>query len=305
MGCASAAKSPQKLIGDQSFSEGMVESAPREQPAQPAAITANNPFGGGSEIPQAKRLVIKNARLTVIVNDPVASLNTISKMADDLGGFVVSANLNHIQISSGAEVPHGSITIRIPAEKLTEALERIEAESEQPPQDKTIESQDVTSEYTDLQSRLRNLEDAEEQLRKIMDNAFSTDDVLSVYNQLVQVREQIEVIKGQIKYYEEAAALSAISVELMANAAVQPLKIGGWQPMGVMKDAVQALFNALKFLANAFIWILIFVIPILLVIYLIFILPLTAIIRFLRKRRSNRKAGQQIQPPPQSDTPMN
>ena len=56
----------------------------------------------------------------------------------------------------------------------------------------------MTSDYTDLQSRLRNLEDAEEQLRTIMDSAFNTEDVLTVYNRLVEVREQIEVIKGQI-----------------------------------------------------------------------------------------------------------
>lgn len=295
--CASAARAPEK-ISNQTFAEGVIENPPREGEVQ-SLPAAENPFNAGGEPAQAKRLVIKNARLTIVVNDPAKSLEVISKMADELGGFVVTANLNHTQLSSGTEVPHGSITIRIPAEKLNEALDRIEAESDQPPQDKTIESQDVTREYTDLQSRLRNLEDAEEQLRKIMDNAFNTEDVLSVYNQLVQVREQIEVIKGQIQYYDEASALSAISVELVANAAMQPLKIGGWQPVGVMKDAVQALLNALKFVVNAFIWIVIFVIPILLVIYLIFVLPLRAVIRFIRKRRPKQKTTAPAQMPPQ------
>ena len=47
---------------------------------------------------------------------------------------------------------------------------------------------------------------------------------------LPTIREQIEVIKGQMKYYEESARLSMVSVELIANEAVQPLTIGGWQP---------------------------------------------------------------------------
>jgi hypothetical protein len=96
-----------------------------------------------------------------------------------------------------------------------------------------VNSQDVTAEYTDLNSKLVNLEAAEKQLQEIMDSANRTEDVLSVYSQLVATREQIEVIKGQMKYYEQSAALSAISVQLIANAAMQPITIGGWQPVGV------------------------------------------------------------------------
>ena len=50
-----------------------------------------------------------------------------------------------------------------------------------------------------------------------MASATKTEDVMNVFNQLTQVREQIEVIKGQIKYYEESAALSAINVQIMAQ----------------------------------------------------------------------------------------
>ena len=120
----------------------------------------------------------------------------------------------------------------VAAERLDEALTSIESESNRLPLTKNISSQDVTKDYTDLQSRLRNLEEAEAQLREIMASANKTEDVLSVYNQLVQVREQIEVTKGQIQYYEQSAALSAISVEILADEAVQPLTVGGWQPGG-------------------------------------------------------------------------
>jgi hypothetical protein len=119
--------------------------------------------------------------------------------------------------------------------------------------------------------------------------------VLNVYNQLVQVREQIEVIKGQIKYYEQSAALSSISVELIADEAVQPLEIGGWRPDGVAKDALQALINTLKFLANALIWIIIYILPVLLVLYVIVFLPLSLVWRAWKRRRAARK--QAITPP--------
>jgi hypothetical protein len=296
--CAAPAATQMSAVDRASVESFSAGAPPMEAPAaQAPGGSSNNAFSAGVQAAQAARLVIKNANLSIVVADPGASLDVISKMADDMGGFVVTANLSHTNLSSGAEVPHGSITIRVPAEKLNEALANIEAQSDQAPQNKRIESQDVTSEYTDLQSRLRNLEDAENQLRQIMDNAFSTEDVLSVYNRLVQVREEIEVIKGQIQYYEESAALSAISVELVANEAVQPLEIGGWQPVGVVKQAVQALLNTLRFLTYTVIWIVILVIPVVLLLYVIFVLPLRLLWRAWRKRRAERKVAVQTTPP--------
>jgi len=264
--------------------------------AQEPATSGDNVYAVNAPNPDVNRLVVKNAKLSIVVADPSKSLDTISSLAKELGGFVVSANLYHSQLDSGVEVPRGAITIRVKAESLDEAVARIEAESSRDPLNKTIESQDVTKEYTDLQSRLRNLEDAESQLREIMGSATKTEDVLNVYNQLTQVREQIEVIKGQIQYYEQAAALSEIAVDLLANEAVQPLTIGGWQPVGVAKNAVQALINSLKFLVNAAIWVVILVIPIAGIFYLVFILPLTLVWRAWRRRRAMRK--QTVQPAP-------
>lgn len=264
-------------------------------PMERTAAEAEQGAGAGAE-----RIVIKNAREELVVDQPDQSMDRIAQMAEEMGGFVVSANLYQTTLESGEEVPRASITIRIPAERLDEALKRIEAESDQLPRNKTIDSQDVTSEYTDLQSRLRNLEAAEAQLVEIMNDAVRTEDVLNVYNQLVQVREQIEVIKGQIKYYDESSKLSAISVELIPNAAVQPLTVGGWQPVGVVKDAVQALINVLKFLVSAAIWIALLVLPVLLIVGV----PIYLIVRLIRgwrKRRKARRAGEPQASPPASE----
>jgi hypothetical protein len=212
------------------------------------------------------RLVIKNASLSIVVEDPGLTMDSITRLASDLGGFVVTSNFYRIQVDGGLEVPQANITIRVPAEKLDQALEEIKSGAGQI-LNENISGQDVTQEYTDLESRLRNLEKAEQQLTAIMEQAWETEDVLSVYNRLVEVQEQIELIKGQMKYYEQSAALSAISVNIQANEAVQPLKIGNWQPVGVAKRAIQALINTLEFLANLLIWIGLYILPIVLILF--------------------------------------
>jgi hypothetical protein len=252
---------------------------------QPASVS--------DQAANGERLVIKNADLQVVVEDPVVSLDELSRMAERMGGFVVSSNLYQTRLESGAEVPQASITLRVPAERLGEALSEIEAGANRVVS-RNESGQDVTQEYTDLQSRLRNLEQAESQLREIMEDARQTEDVLSVYNQLVQVREEIEVIKGRIQYFEQSAAFSAINVNLIADAAVQPLSIGGWQPTGVARAALQALINSLQLLASAAIWLVIYVLPTLVVL----LIPLWLLWRGFRSWRRRRKASRPAASPP-------
>jgi hypothetical protein len=303
-----AACAPQSAATPASYSDknsGGV--APAAQPAapqesQPEMAASNGQRGAVSDTSaqDMQRIVIKNASLTIVVSNPAKSMATISTMAEEMGGYVVSANVYMEQLSNGNKAPRASITLRVPAEKLNDALSSIRQESSQDPLSENITSQDVTKDYIDLQSRLTNLQNEAAQLTKIMESATKTEDVMNVFTQLVQVQEQIEVIKGQIKYYDESAALSAISVELMANEAVQPLTIGGWQPVGVAKDAIQTLLNTLKFLANAAIWIVLLILPVLLVLYFIFFLPLRLLWRFLRKGRGREKKPAQ---PPAPDQP--
>jgi hypothetical protein len=64
-----------------------------------------------------------------------------------------------------------------------------------------------------------------------------------VYVQLQQIQTEIEVLVGQMKYYEESAALSAVSITLIAEETIQPIKIGGWKLQGTANDAVQDLIR--------------------------------------------------------------
>ena len=283
--------------------ENAVESSAGAAPVAPLPMESGTTVASDASKQAVERIVIKNANMTISVADPSKSMTSISKMAEGMGGFVVSANMYKEVLGNGAEVPRASITVRVPAEKLNAALDLIRAESEQAPISESMNSQDVTNEYVDLQSRLKNLEAAEADLVKIMDQAYKTEDVLTVYNQLVSIREQIEVIKGQIKYYSESARYSAISIELIANAAAQPLEIGGWQPQGVAKEAIQSLIKTMQGLGTVLIWLVLDILPVLLVLFLIFILPPFLLIRAWLRRRAKRKAAAQTaeqQTPPEA-----
>ncbi len=272
---ACAARSAQLVDMDKSYAAeapAMPMSAP--SPSMEMADSAgSNAYSSGESTSQSiDRIVIKNASLSIVVADPNASMDAIASLADEYSGWVVSSNLYKTTTSSGIEIPRGSISIRVPAEKLNQALAAIKGMVEDPETDiqsENVSGEDVTAQYTDLQSRKANLEQAEASLREIMASATKTEDVLNVFNQLTQVRGEIEVIRGQIKYYEESSSFSAISVELISKASIEPITVAGWKPQGVARDALQALINAGKVLVNIAIWFAIFVLPILLVFYLV------------------------------------
>ncbi|HLE23595.1 MAG TPA: DUF4349 domain-containing protein [Anaerolineales bacterium] len=230
------------------------------------------------------RLVIQTASLSIVVTDPVAEAAAIRRLVEGMGGYVVSSYIYKSAYGDGLTADNASISVRVPAERLTEALEQMKADAVEV-RSENITGEDVTAQYVDLESRLRNLEAAEAQLMKIMDSADETEDVLAVYNQLVSVRGEIEMVRGQMQYYEESAAFSLITAELIPDAAAQPIEIGGWRPEGTVKAAVEALIQALQSLADAAIWLAICVLPVALLVGL----PVLLIVRAARRRRA--KAG--------------
>ena len=199
-------------------------------------------------------------------------------------------------ICRGDKVLEANITIRVDSTQLEMVMERIRALTPNAEEDvlsENISGQDVTKEYVDLESQLRNLKQTEAQLQKIMDQATQTEDVLAVYRELTSIREQIEVKTGQMKYYEESAALSLVSVYIQAQEAVAPIKLGSWQPVGTARNAVQALLDTLQFLGKAAIWILIYFVPVGLVI----VLPIWLVVWAIRRARRKGKAARAVATP--------
>jgi len=244
-----------------------------------------------------ERLVIMNADLTIVIPDPQAKVEAISQMANNLGGFVISMNMYQTYTQNGQTAPEGTISIRVPADKLENALSQIKADAVEV-RNETRSGQDVTAAYVDLQSQLTNLEMAEADLQAIMDEAKNnpnsnttskTQDVLEVYNQIISVRGQIEVIKGQMQYYEQASAYSLINVTLVAEETIQPIEIGGWKPEGVARDAIQSLIKFWQGFVNFLILMFLLILPVLITIFGPIVLVIWGIVALV-KRQKRKKA---------------
>lgn len=258
-----------------------------QQGQQPSAAPQEAPSTVGGEsianepnAPMDGRVILRTATLRIVVSDTQAALREITGLTAEFGGWVVSSNISRVNTPSGEEAIRGSITVRVTAERLDEALDQIKA-SAISVESENVTGQDVTQQYVDLTSRLNNLQAAETQLQGILEDARRTEDVLTVYNELVRVRGEIESIQGQIQYYSESAAFSSVNVELVPEALEIPIQIAGWSPEGTARGAFLALLNVLRFLVDVAITVVVLVVPVI----LIFGVPGWLVYRRVRRRR--------------------
>jgi hypothetical protein len=244
---------------------------------------------------QGPRVIIYTGSISLVVKDTRESVQMITVLANEQGGYVSNANIYQYN-----EVPRGSITIRVPAEIYEETLSRLRAMAIRVESENTG-TQDVTEEFVDLEARKTNLEHTEAALQKLLEDRQQlgrTSDILEVHRELTNIRGQIEQIEGRMRYLANQAALSTITVELTPDVLYQPVSVAGWEPQGVAKEALQALVAALQGLVNLLIWLIILVLPLL----IIALLPLVVVILIVRWWWQRRQARKKASSPPEKSS---
>ncbi|MFV9504783.1 MAG: DUF4349 domain-containing protein [Oscillochloridaceae bacterium umkhey_bin13] len=226
---------------------GVAGSAPMQSAPQApevmrdAGVEAGPVPAGGApqpQIPASQRLVIRNAMITVQVEQVSAAEAQLRARAEQLGGYVVSVET----YGSDAQLT-STIVFRVPAERFEAALVGVEGLA-QKVLARTVNGEDVTEEFVDLQARLRNLEATRDRLLDLLARADEVEAALQVNQALSDVQGQIEQIQGRIKYLTQSAALATIRVELRP---VPPPPViyeqNGWEPLRVAVEALAGLVS--------------------------------------------------------------
>ena len=228
------AAAPQE-VGDDALEEQEAEAgrAPADEESAPSAA------GLGS----FDRKIIESATIDLEVDDVIRSFSTVSRIASEAGGFVASSN-----VYSEDDERYATLTVRVPAEEYTETLERLRGLGEVASEGSN--ASDVTEEFTDLESRLRNLEAVEAQYVQLLSQATNINDILVVQDRLNITRAEIEQIQGRINVLNDLSALASIEIFLSPPAALPGGEAGeGWQLFAPAEAALENSYDALRHLA--------------------------------------------------------
>ena len=188
-------------------------SAPKDMPAPAVAPVQEVVYSGGdSSSADEERMIVRTGDVSLVVADVATSLDEITRLAVDSGGYVVSSRLYGEE-----EDRRGNISVRVPDDGYDSVLAALRALAVRVESERTY-SEDVTEQYIDLQSRLNNAEATEAQYLALLEKAEDVEDILRIYDSLSRVRSEIEQIKGRMQYLERVSSMSLISVNLEPEA---------------------------------------------------------------------------------------
>jgi hypothetical protein len=193
-----------------------------------------------------------------------------------MGGFVVQSAIS----GEGVSV-QGSVTVRVPAEKFDEAIKGFKDLAEKVISER-VTGEDVTDQYVDLESQLKNLEAARARIVELLQKATHAGEALEVNRALTEVQGQIEQISGRMKYLRQSAALSSIAVTLTQASDVPVVEEGGFKPLRIARLALRALVGFGLFLAGILIVVVVWS-PVWLLVWWL--------LRAWKRRRAARKAA--------------
>ncbi|MCW8409970.1 DUF4349 domain-containing protein [Legionella sp. PATHC035] len=240
-------------------------------PSAPIAMMRDkNPSNTSQSSENVMRgMIIRNADISLQVDNINSTMEKITQLAENSGGYVVSSNLTQDNNVTGNTT--ANISIRVPAQGLNNALSTLKSLATHVVQE-SVTGEDITQHFVDLQSQLSNLQTAKEQLAKIMANATKTSDVLSVFKQLNEIQRQIDVLQGQIKYYKESVAYSLININLSMNPIIQTTEQKQWKITEAFIDSYHALVDQLRHFTYGLIEFFVFFLPLLLLWAFIFLI---------------------------------
>lgn len=240
------------------------EGAPENESNVPFSInsTADKSVGGVdgsvSSDPNAlpsllDRQIIRTATVELTVGDVAGTMQLIENAATTAGGFVSGSSLSVEAGSQDKDNPRqrGTITVRVPADRYASVMNNIRGLVDDPNDINSLteDTTEVTEEYTDLQSRLRNLEATESQYLDLLASAETIDDILTVQDRLNTTRSEIEQVKGRLQVLDDLTALATITVQLSLPPVTPPVD-GGSQNWAseALDNAWQASAETLKVL---------------------------------------------------------
>jgi hypothetical protein len=232
------------------------------------------------KIPDVKdqRMIIKTGSLSVEVDKYDEAENKVSETVKKYSGYI--ANSNSSQNSSGNK--SGTITVKVPADKFDALVSDIGKIGKV--MNQSIQANDITEEYVDLEARVKTQKELEQRLIKLLEEKSARlSDVIEVEEKLASVRQKIESFEGRMKLLKSQSDLSTLTISIYEPSMISTSSGGGF-----FYELGQAIKKGLSGFTNILavsITFLIAIIPLVIIAVLIFWI----IKKLLKKRRINRE----------------
>ncbi len=216
--------------------------------------------------------IIRTARIDLEVADVPATRDALQAIATANDGYVGSLSMNRY---SGDRLS-ASLVMRVPASAFDQAISSISALGTLKSQ--SIQAEDVTEEYVDLQARRNALANQLLQYQRIMEKAENVSEIMEVQVEIERVQVEIDRIDGRLKYLDSRIDYATITVSFR-----EPEPVGAGNGPSITSVINESIAGFLGVAAGLFI-LLVSLIPV-----IILVLVVYAIYRWWKGRRREKK----------------
>lgn len=231
------------------------------------------------------RKIVKTGDIALEVKDVDKAYIDIKEIISEIGGFEFNTSYR-VQ----NEYKRLQLVIKIPPDKLEEfqlKLSQYVGDGHISRMD--INSEDISSQYYDIDARLKSYKASRDQIQKLLEKAQTVEEILSIQNELTRLQAEIDSMQGRINMWDKQVSMATITVYIDEEAdPLKHTKTVGWkfssgqQILMVMRNG---FVNTVNTLYNILVWIFVAIVslaPILLI-----AVPIGWIV--LKKRKNKTK----------------
>ena len=238
--------------------------------------TANS---ADTENGQSSRKLIRTFNLDAETTDFDNLVTQLQQETQNLGGYVESSYVNGNSYYT-ENSRYASLTLRIPKDKTDDFLGTVGEMANVTSRSENVE--DVTLNYTDLKSHVEALQAEQEQLMKLMEQAKTVEDTMSIQSRLTDVRYELESYMSQLKVYDNQVDYDTVNISIQEVKNETPtgeLSIGQKMLNG-LENSLRAIAESAK---NLCIW-FVASIPYFVILFAV-IFAVVSIIKKIRKKK--------------------
>lgn len=259
-----------------------------------------------SESSQESESVKNNRKIieTITYSVQTKTFDDLVKKLEDnaieLGGYIESSDVSGNTYDDNSP-RYASYVFRIPSDKVDEFT--ITVSDNSTVTNKTVNTDDVTLQYVDIESRLNALESEKKALEDLLKNAESTADIIEIRDMLTEVIYEIESNKSQLRTYDSLIDFTSVTVDISETEHPEIVeKQTVWQE--IASNLSENFRGVWEFLVNSFVFI-VSSIPFLLLFgaYILVIFIIVKIVKRKSKKAKEKKAKQMsVETTPAEDT---
>ena len=203
---------------------------------------------GETPVPElANRKLIRNARVELEIVSFNNAIQKISAFANEERGYVATTDS---QKQANGKL-RGQVVVKVLPENLDRLLQKLRTLGEL--KNQTLGTEDVTKAYLDTDARLKNARVMEQRLIDMLKTKTGkVSDLLQVEKELARVREEIEKMQGELKYWDSQVQFATVTILLAEKDMEEPAAflIKERAQLALYAPDVEKIYNDVKALAS-------------------------------------------------------